>query len=282
MFGDYNLTPNIQIFKAKQAPNIKIKRTKVHKYVRVHSMRKEDILVDILDYSFYKEELQKFADSLGLKKYGTKRELAKRIAKNADQEFLTKILSKLSKKDLRGYLQYYFGVEMSSRVTKEELVKTILKKTKSHHTSKSKGTYKETPVSGEYISKIIREFKRIEEPVSARDEADFEKQLLSFLKGKLSEKRPKLLEMLKRQATVGKYRIDIAFGSQVGIEIKLPKSTSSLQRLSGQVDVYKDYFKHIIVVIGDIGKKNLDIKEWAKKIRKKGAIVIVIKTEQKK
>ncbi|WP_197704275.1 hypothetical protein [Thermococcus henrietii] len=112
------------------------------------------------------------------------------------------------------------------------------------------------------------------QPEAVRDEEDFEKQLYQFLRARLGSR-------VRRQVSVGNQKIDIAIGSEVGIELKIAESRSKLQRLVGQVLDYVEYFDEVIAVILDVGA-NVDIDNYIRKLHQLGAKVVVLEGNVKR
>ncbi len=115
------------------------------------------------------------------------------------------------------------------------------------------------------IVKALTEFK----PEPIRDEEELEKQLYQYLKAKF----PQL--PIERQKVIGRYRADL-FIAPCGIEIKVPKSSTHLQRLIGQVQDYSEYFECMITVILDTGKIR-NLSSYVEKLKEQGVYPIIIK-----
>ncbi len=122
----------------------------------------------------------------------------------------------------------------------------------------------------ENIIKVIGDFK----PEPVRDEEDLEKQLYQYIRAKLSD------VPVKRQVKVGDLRIDMQVGP-CGVELKIPKSATHLQRLLGQIRDYGEYFKCMIAVILDAGiVRGLD--RYTQRLADLGYVPIIIKGKLKK
>jgi len=115
----------------------------------------------------------------------------------------------------------------------------------------------------------INEFR----PEPVRDEEDLEKQLYQYLRAKF----PKL--PIKRQAKLGEYRIDLVVGP-CGIELKVPKSSTHLQRLIGQIRDYSQYLDCVIAVVLDAGVTR-EISRYTDRLEEMGIIPVVIKGKLK-
>ncbi|WP_206204419.1 hypothetical protein, partial [Thermococcus sp. LS1] len=103
-----------------------------------------------------------------------------------------------------------------------------------------------------------RKHKRVAK-ITVSDEAEVRNQIAAFIKGRLSVEYPELTKLVEIEKEIsvqkGKRRViklgkmDIAISNKVGIEIKVLRSLSELDRLWGQVEKYGEYFEHIIVVL---------------------------------
>src|SRR5438552_3753368 len=86
-------------------------------------------------------------------------------------------------------------------------------------------------------------------PQPARSEADYEKSLHTFLKSKLP------FTKITRQYGSARVKCDLAVGTEVFIELKKGlKSTNRLQRLIGQIELYRKEWEGkplFIVLLGD-------------------------------
>src|SRR5205807_1477767 len=105
---------------------------------------------------------------------------------------------------------------------------------------------------GKTVKKLVEEW-----PVSAcQTEAEYEKQLASFLKTKFG-KTPKV----RRQQGAGSTRCDIQVGKEVALELKTNlDSTSKLQRLIGQIELYKKESSAELVIVL-IGQSRDDLED---------------------
>ena len=122
----------------------------------------------------------------------------------------------------------------------------------------------------EEIVNAVKEFR----PEPIRNEEDLEKQLYQYLRAKF----PKV--PIKRQVKVGSYRIDMQVGP-CGIELKVPKSLTHLQRLTGQVRDYSEFMECMIALILDIGViRNMD--RYVERIAEQGYIPIIVEGKLKK
>jgi len=122
----------------------------------------------------------------------------------------------------------------------------------------------------ENIIQALREFK----PEPVRDEEDLEKQLYQYLKAKF----PRV--PIKRQVKLGDYRIDMQIGP-CGIELKIPKSSTHLQRLIGQIRDYGEYLDCMAVLILDTGKVR-DLSSYTQRLEEMGIIPVAIEGKLKK
>ncbi|OFW11045.1 MAG: hypothetical protein A3H27_17750 [Acidobacteria bacterium RIFCSPLOWO2_02_FULL_59_13] len=102
---------------------------------------------------------------------------------------------------------------------------------------------------GKMVLSLVREWN----PPSYRLEAEYEKSLHSFLKEHLP------FVKVTRQYGAARIKCDIAVQKDVMIELKVGfKSTQKLQRLIGQIDLFKrEWDKPLIIVL--LGKTEEDI-----------------------
>jgi hypothetical protein len=109
----------------------------------------------------------------------------------------------------------------------------------------------------------IQEFK----PEPVKDEEDLEKQLYQYLKAKF----PKI--KVERQKRLGPLRIDL-YVPPCGIELKIPKNATHLQRLIGQIRDYSEYLDCLIAVILDTGSVRL--ASYTTRLEVMGIIPIIV------
>ena len=93
------------------------------------------------------------------------------------------------------------------------------------------------------VIQALQEFR----PEPVRDEEELEKQLYQYLKARL----PGI--PIQRQVYLGPYRIDLQVGP-CGVELKIPRSKTHLQRLIGQVRDYSEYLDCMVTLILDTGQ----------------------------
>lgn len=91
------------------------------------------------------------------------------------------------------------------------------------------------------VAQLIEQWK----PAPARLESEYEQSLHKFLKSRLT------FVKVSRQYGTARVKCDIATGNHVMIELKAGfKSTQKLQRLIGQIDLYRrEWQKPIIIVL---------------------------------
>ncbi len=100
------------------------------------------------------------------------------------------------------------------------------------------------------VTDIIKRWR----PGKCKTEKEYEKSLYTFLEKQLPD-----IEIIK-QFGIGRTKVDIAIGRKVFIEIKHKfNSTSKLQRLLGQLSLYKKEKDEdlIILLCGDVDKNIL-------------------------
>ncbi len=115
------------------------------------------------------------------------------------------------------------------------------------------------------IVNVLQEFK----PEPVRDEEELEKQLYQYLRARLPE------VPIQRQVYVGSYRVDLQIGP-CGIELKIPRNKSHLQRLIGQVKDYSEQLDCIITLILDTGQVS-GLINYIKALEEIGVFPIVIR-----
>lgn len=132
---------------------------------------------------------------------------------------------------------------------------------------------KKAVTKAETLADEIIESLRNFRPEPVRDEEDLEKQLYQYLRAKFP-KAP-----IKRQVKIGPYRIDMQVGP-CGIELKVPTSSTHLQRLMGQVRDYSEYLECVAVMILDAGKVR-DLSTYATRLSEMGVIPITLEGKLK-
>ncbi len=90
----------------------------------------------------------------------------------------------------------------------------------------------------------IKELVETWEPKQCKTEKEFERSLASFLESQLKGK-----EVVKQYA-VGRIRGDIVIDGKILVEIKTNlDSTGKLQRLLGQIELYKEDWKKSVLLV---------------------------------
>ena len=101
-------------------------------------------------------------------------------------------------------------------------------------------------VSDEQVKKLIDNIKSIRMQ-EVRNEEDFEKQLYQRLAAKNFD--------LKRQVLLGSgRRVDMVVDNKIAVELKIADRAKNVQDLIGQVTVYHQQYKNIVVGILDVGE----------------------------
>lgn len=140
-------------------------------------------LVDILETYFSKEELKTFLEEAGLKKSGTKRELAERLVNesNYDPAFL---LSRLTKEDLLWILEEEFGLSFPRSTKKQELIDAILNEVEEIPEGYDRRqSYEMTHTRGNRnLEKAILKSLKIFKPYRFEKESELEGQLVVHLR----------------------------------------------------------------------------------------------------
>ena len=128
---------------------------------------------------------------------------------------------------------------------------------------------KAEPKANEIIE-AVKNFR----PEPIYDENDLEKQLYQYLKAKFPDLP------VRRQVKLGEgLKIDLKVGP-CGIELKVPKSRSHLQRLIGQVRDYSEYLNCVIAVVFDAGVVK-DLNSFFEKLSSMGMFPIRIEGKLK-
>ncbi|HEV8523864.1 MAG TPA: hypothetical protein VGQ71_05145, partial [Terriglobales bacterium] len=100
------------------------------------------------------------------------------------------------------------------------------------------------------VADLIREWT----PQPARLESEYERSLHQFLKSKLP------FERITRQYGSGRIKCDLAIGTKVMLELKNGlRTTSKLQRLLGQLDLYRGEWGRKPVIIVLLGTSEEDL-----------------------
>ncbi len=113
------------------------------------------------------------------------------------------------------------------------------------------------------LLKVLDDF--IPEPV--RDEEELEKQLYQYLRAKFPWLK------VQRQKRLQSLRIDL-YVPPCGIELKIPRSSTHLQRLIGQVRDYSEYLDCLITLILDTGFVG-NLSTYVSRLEEMGIIPIV-------
>ena len=117
---------------------------------------------------------------------------------------------------------------------------------------------------------ILEDIENEFEPEECRNEEDFEKQLVQYLKYKLPNS-------VKRQVTTRKGTIDLVIDNKYAIELKIADNRSKLRDTKGQIHDYLKVFNELAVIILDVGKlRRSEIKEYVDDYQELGAKVIVL------
>lgn len=211
--------------------------------------KKKNELKRVLLNRFSSKQLDEIGVRIGisLKKYRTKHEKISVLARELSFEAVIKYAKryKVKYKDILEELDRYRSI-LNSR---KAIVKTSNKI--------------------EEILRVLTEFK----PEPVRDEEDLEKQLYQYLRARL----PGI--PIKRQVQLGSYRIDMQVGP-CGIELKIPKSSTHLQRLLGQARDYSEYLDCMITLILDTGKVR-DLSSYTNRLKELGIIPVIIEGQLK-
>jgi len=224
-------------------------------------------LVDILEKYLYKDELQRLLEDAGLKKSGNKRELAERLVFESDYDSVY-LLSKLTKDELFFVLEEEFDITLPRSTPKQVLIETLLEqlneaepinKTSLHISkTKNKGYSKRNLQKRERSKDIfesIYEALRSFKPYRIEGESDLEKQVVAYLRGRVSvEVTPQ-----KAGAKYGALSIPDIVVEDIAVEIKFFRrgtNRSEWDRAIGQVMRYYiegDYSKVILFVVDNAG-----------------------------
>jgi len=117
---------------------------------------------------------------------------------------------------------------------------------------------------------ILESIEQGFEPEDVRDENDFEKQLMQFLKIKYPDR-------IKRQVDTPKGKIDIIIDNRYAIELKIADGKGKLRDLLGQVHSYKKVYSEVAVILLDVGKmSHSEIKEYVDDYENLGVKTIII------
>ena len=113
-------------------------------------------------------------------------------------------------------------------------------------------------VSDEQVKKLIDDIKSVRVQ-QVRNEEDFEKQLYQRLAAKSFD--------VKRQVPLGSgRRVDMVVDNKIAVELKIADRAKNVQDLIGQVTVYHQQYKNIVVGILDVGEVE-NIEEYVQLIQ---------------
>ena len=116
------------------------------------------------------------------------------------------------------------------------------------------------------IAQIINKEYKLEK--SHTKEAEFERDFYNWCNGRFGT------ENVTKQIGIGNYRIDVQVGD-IGIELKLPKTSHQLLTLRGQVDEYSKRYKNKLIILLVAPKVDSSIiQEFKKDMKKRNVMVI--------
>lgn len=108
-----------------------------------------------------------------------------------------------------------------------------------------------------HVENLINEWK----PRACETEKDYQNSLYNFLEEKIPEKQ------ITKEHGIGRSKVDIAVGKKVFIELKKDiKTTAQLQRLIGQLEIYKEDCDNMLLVVCGKSDKKL-IKQLRDKLK---------------
>ena len=152
----------------------------------------------------------------------------------------------------------------SNRVTKQFLIDFIDQGLNVAYSKKSRPSRVSLTTSN--IAQIIDKEYKLEKAHSK--EAEFERDFYNWCNGRFGT------ENVTKQIGIGNYRIDVQVGD-IGIELKLPKTSRQLLTLRGQVDEYSKKYKNKLIILLVAPKVDSSIiQEFKKDIKKKNVMVI--------
>ncbi|USS40073.1 SAP domain-containing protein [Thermococcus aggregans] len=233
-------------------------------------MRNIDLLIDILDTYFYKDQLQQLLEQAGLKKSGTKIELIERLLTESNYD-LAYIFSRLTKDELLEILELYFDETLPKSTVKQEVIDRLVEyfegtqKKDKHIQKEQRKMSKKDEIAFSKVYEILNEFGRV--MYKADNEADLEKQLVLYLRSKLPSS---LVTPQKAGAKRGGvYVPDIVIGNNLAIEIKYftQKRSDDWHSAIGQVVRYKvdgEYERIILFILDKADNVPENYKEYEK------------------
>jgi|LWDU01.1.fsa_nt_gi hypothetical protein len=109
-------------------------------------------------------------------------------------------------------------------------------------------------------------------PERIRDEAEFQSQLIAFLKREFPDRD------VVPEVSTENGRIDIVVDNKYAFELKIPENRDTLRNLGAQIEEYSEIFPYICVVIFDNESLNISktIHEYAAKYQDKWGIPSLI------
>jgi len=183
------------------------------------------------------------------------------------EHYINRIMSRLSLEQIKNFADKH-RIDIWDIVKEEK--KPIRRSEEIKEQPKEKKVTKiEIKRQSEFDS-ILEDIENEFEPEECRNEEDFEKQLVQYLKYKLPNR-------VKRQVTTRKGTIDLVIDNKYAIELKIADNKSKLRDLKGQIHDYLKVFDKLAVIILDVGKlRRSEIKEYVDDYQELGAKVIVL------
>jgi len=203
------------------------------------------------------ERLKSLLERHGFKKSGTKEKLIERIIKESKLDPIQVLTEIFLKEEL---IKFAEALGVKKEGAKEEIAQRIALRLgiiKGDTKEKEEKNKREEESLFQSIVKMLKEF-RLYKP---KDEADIEKQLVQYLKGRLEPESsviPQALGIRRGKTLVP----DITVEDKIAIEVKYIKTQADRQRLLGQLMDYKHNYPYVIAYCYDphekIDKRFLD------------------------
>ena len=183
------------------------------------------------------------------------------------EHYSKKIMTELNLEQIKNFADKH-RIDMPDIVKKEK--KPIRRIEEIKEQPKEKKIVKTEIKQQSEFDSILENIKNNFVPEACRDEKEFEKQLISYLKGRLSQR-------VVGEVASRKGKIDIVIDDKYAIELKIANSISNLRNLIGQIHDYLKVYNDLAVIILDVGDlSRSDINDYVDDYQELGTKVIVL------
>ena len=213
------------------------------------------------------------------KRVVTRKEYVSYVQKNLNLDQIKKFAYK-NRIDISDIVEEEKEIKKSEepRVRKKDTEQKETEQKKPEPVKEEKVIVAETE-TGDELGRILNDIEANFPSISGRDEREFEKQLLVYLRNRYPNK--KIIEQMRTSAGTVDIGIDEGINGKYAIELKVAYNKSTLQNLVGQIH---GYLKDISIKKENLGIVLIDgkfmeydrIKEYVKDYRDFGVRTIVL------